>query len=161
MDARAVYNPDFLAADLALEGGLLAADAGLESAIVVSLFTDRRALPDDPLPAGAGDRRGWWGDALPPMVDGEAQTADRIGSRLWLLGREKEMTSVLARAREYAEESLAWLIDDGIAAAVEVIAENPLPGTLALLVTIHRPAGDAVDFRFHHAWEAQAARGTA
>ena len=147
MDARAVYDPDLLSADITLDGGLLATDEGLETAIIVSLFTDRRALADDELPAGAGDRRGWWGDALP------SAEGDRIGSRLWLISREKIAADAVARAREYGEEALQWLIEDGIAAAVEVFAEVSAPGTLGFLATIHRPGGDAVSFRYHSAWE--------
>ncbi|WP_324606427.1 phage GP46 family protein [Xenorhabdus nematophila] len=68
-------------------------------------FTDRRALDSDELPAGAGtDRRGWWGDTF---------NTRSIGSRLWLLAREKQLSAVLHRAKAYADEALAWLIDDG------------------------------------------------
>lgn len=151
-DVRAFFDPDMLAADLSLAGGLLATDDGLETAAIVSLFSDRRANADDPLPAGAADRRGWWGDALPPGGD----DADRLGSRLWLLAREKQTAEVVARAREYAEEALAWMVEDGVASLVEVEAEIVRTGVLGLRVTLHRPAGDAVSFRFQQAWAALA-----
>jgi len=77
---------------------------------------------------------------------------DRIGSRLWLLSREKQVQEVLNRAREYAAEALQWLIDDGIAQDVEIEASFDRPGLLALLVTITRPPGDAVEFRFSTTW---------
>ena len=120
-------------ADLVLGAGGLATDDGLRSAIVVSLFTDARADADDPLPAGS-DRRGWWGDVA-PAVD-----RDETGSRLWLLDREKVTGKALARARDFAEAALAWLVEDKVAASVEVEAAA-IGATLALGVTVVRPTG--------------------
>ena len=66
----------------------------LVRAVIISLFTWRRARPDDDLP---GDlRMGWWGDSVPEIPN------DRIGSRLWLLSRAKLTVETVARAREYA-----------------------------------------------------------
>jgi len=143
---------DVYAADLAIEAGDLAIDDGLETAVILSLFTDRRARASDQLPDGQIDRRGWWGDVRPPVAD------DLCGSRLWLLGREKETSTVLERAREYATEALTWLILDGVAAAVDVVAEFVSAGVLGLHVAIQRPSSDTVDFRFELAWSAQEAR---
>ena len=147
-DLALLWQADRFGADLALDGGSLATDDGLRTAIVMSLFTDARALDDDPLPAPE-DRRGWWGDAL-PQVQG-----DRIGSRLWLLSREKRLASVLERARGYAVEALNWLIEDGIATAVDVSAEIVGDATLGLQVIITRPAGPGRQ-HFDFVWEATA-----
>ena len=46
------------------------------------------------------------------------------------------MAAGLGRARHYAEEALAWLVEDGVATAVSVTVSNPRPGWLALTVTI-------------------------
>lgn len=121
-------------------------DAGLETAVVISLFTDRRAEADDELPGG-DDLRGWWGDAL-AEVEG-----DRIGSRLWLLSREKQLPQVLARAREYALEALQWLIEDGVASAVDVTAEIVRQGVLGLAVEIRRAGKPPVRYRFEQFWK--------
>lgn len=134
--------------DIALSGANLATDEGLQTAVIVSLFTDRRAEVDDVVPDGSDDRRGWWADAY-PNIEG-----DRIGSRLWLLYREKQLSSVLARSREYAEEALRWLLDDGIASAVRVQAEVVQQGMLGLAVEIERPARDVIEYRFQRLWEA-------
>lgn len=76
----------------------LQGDDGLMTAVIISLFTDARAHDDDPLPdervGVSSDRRGWWGDCLPD-AQGE-QTLESIGSRLWLLWREKDLDSVVA-----------------------------------------------------------------
>jgi len=131
----------------------LATDEGLQTAVILSLFTDRRADDSDPLPIGQTDRRGWWGDTLPDVAE------DKLGSRLWLLEREKEQTSVLIRAEEYAREALQWLLDDRVAAQVDVTAEVPRSGVLGLAIAIHRPRLDPVAYRFTSTWAAQEARG--
>ena len=160
-DIRAVFIDARMVSDYALDAGLLQSDDGLETAIIVSLFTDRRANPDDVLPDDATDRRGWWGDVAPPLVDGVPVDGDRIGSRLWLLSREKQLNSVVARAKAYAEEALAWLTEDGIAERIEVIAEIVRTSVLGLRVIVHRPDGDQVSFRFDNVWTSQSNGGQA
>lgn len=138
--------------DWLLAGNALQSDDGLQTAVVLSLFTDRLADADE-LDAGAsGDasrqgRRGWWGDAHAPVQ------GDRIGSRLWLLGREKQLPLVLRRAEEYAAEALQWLVDDGVATAVNVSAEVARDGVLALAISIRRNAQPAASYRFEAFWK--------
>lgn len=146
-DVRTVFR-DF-AGDWEVGGPSLGEDDGLETAVVLSLFTDRLAGDDDVLPSGS-DRRGWWGDTFADVP------GDRIGSRLWLLSREKVLPSVLVRAREYAKEALQWLVDDGVAREVNVVAEhvtvNAPPGTLGLQVEVVRSAEPVARFRFEVFW---------
>lgn len=136
------FGADYSATALGLDE-----DNGLETAIVISLFSDRRARPDDVLPDGSDDRRGWWGDSV------AAQDGDRIGSRLWLLAREKQLVSVLARSRDYAREALQWLVDDGVARDVQITAEIIRQGVLGLDVTVLRATGGPVRFRFETFWK--------
>lgn len=142
-DIRTVFS-DF-SGDWRIVGPGFEEDDGLESAVVISLFTDRRAENDDEV--DGEDRRGWWGDLFAD-VEG-----DRIGSRLWLLSREKQLPAVLIKAREYASEALQWLIDDGVASAVTVTTEIVRQGLLGLLVVIHRPAKPPIQFRFETFWK--------
>jgi phage gp46-like protein len=134
--------------DLVLDGSDLRLEEGLTTAILISLFSDRRARVDDVLPGTAADRRGWWADAWPQVA------GDLIGSRLWLLGREKELAETLRRAREYAEEALAWLVADGIAARVEVVPSVPRRGVLRLAIAVIRSAGGVENHQFDVLWEA-------
>jgi len=149
------WDPEIFGADLSIEGGSLVTDDGLRTAILISLFTDARALADDALPSADADPRGWWGNAYPSI---EGDRAAELGSRLWLLERAKTVANVPVKAREYAREALQWLIDDGIAASIDVTAERQRNGgtdVLALLVVLTRP-GDRAAARFEFAWEASA-----
>ena len=139
--------------DLALSGPQLEDDDGLDTAVVISLFTHRRARIGDPLPenvqlAGTPDRRGWWGDSFATIP------GDQIGSRLWLLSREKQLTSVLARAKEYTQEALQWLVEDGIARAVNVTAEIVGNGALGLAIEVARSDKPVAQYRFENFWKA-------
>lgn len=138
--------------DWALGAPGLATDDGLQTAVVISLFTDRRADAAD-LPSGSSgaDQRGWWGDSF-AEVEG-----DRIGSRLWLLAREKQTPATLLKARDYAKEALQWLIDDGIAREVLVQAEwvAGRNGVLALTVQIARAGQPVNKYQFEAFWKGQ------
>lgn len=148
-----LWEPGDLAGDFKISGGDLLPDDGLRSAVVLSLFTDRQAEPGDVLPTGVTDRRGFWGDGL------AGETADKFGSRLWLLARSKQTPDVLSRSAEYAKEALQWLLDDKIAKSVEVTSEflSKRRG-YALRVTITRPDSDIVTYRFNQLWESEGAR---
>lgn len=95
----------------------------LQTAIVLSLFTDRRAGPDDVLPRGVADRRGWVGEAF--VGNGQPW-----GSHLWLLSRGKSTDDKPAKARFACEEALQWMLDTGLASRIVVDAEW-VPGTQA------------------------------
>ena len=123
-------------ADCSLHAADLLPENELETAVILSLLCDARAHDDDTLPDGGTDRRGWWADSVAPEADG-----DRTGSRLWLLSREKTLPEVLRRARDYAEEALAWLVEDKVASSVTVTAEMPRRGLLALSAVITLPNG--------------------
>lgn len=135
-----------MSGDIRVEGGDLASDGTLRTAVVLSLFLDARAKDDDEIPDGSADRRGWWADAY-------GRLPDSFGSRLWLLSREKQLPSVLARAKEYAEEALAWLVTDGAARSVLVTPEITRQGVLGLLVEIERPDGSRLEYLFNNLWE--------
>lgn len=144
MDARLEWNTDH--ADLALFGPDLATDEGLDTAVILSLFLDARADAGDGLADGE-DPRGWWGDTF------AEHAGDQTGSKLWLLGREKWLNSVALRAKDYAAAALAWLVDDGIAASVDVQTEMPEPGRLYLAIEIHRPTGgQPFNRRYQYVW---------
>lgn len=127
-----------------VESTALAGSDELIRAVIISLFTWRRAKPDDVI---EGQKMGWWGDVSAIV------TNDRIGSRLWLLAREKILPATINRAREYAQEALQWLVDDGVASRVDVLVERRGADGIALAVSIYRINGGTVNLRFDNAWE--------
>jgi len=143
----ALQSGSDLSIDIALSNGDLVADNGLRTAIILSLLTDRRAEPDDSIPDGSNDRRGWWADAL------AANEGDRFGSRLWLLAREKDLPAVRRRAETYATEALEWLRTDGIASSIEVEADTASREVLALRIRVIRSNGQVIEERFNNLWE--------
>lgn len=109
----------------------------LRDAVMISLFTDRRASDDQ---APSRQRRGWHGDPT-------------LGSRIWLVYRAGRLTDRAASdLRAYAVEALAWLTADGIATAVDVTVTR-LPAGLATEVQVIRPDGTRLDYRWGPLWE--------
>lgn len=146
-DLALIWDDGLFTADLAQDGAGLAVEQGLKTAIIVSLFTDRRARADDPLPQEGADRRGWWGDVAAPIE------GDQIGSRLWLLRRSKMTAKVVEQAREFCVDALQWLVEDGVASGVEVTTQAMSPDVLAIAVVVTRADGPARQ-KFDFVWEA-------
>ena len=136
-------------ADIDVVNGQLASRQQLATAVLVSLFTWRRANKDDQLPIGMTDRYGWWGDNLSDIE------GDKIGSRLWLLYREKITIATMLRAKQYAEEALNWLVEDKVADKVEVRVSRLQTSniwTIALEVDVVQPNSNKETFRFSDLW---------
>lgn len=147
---------DFGGGDLVLAGQDLLRDDGLESAVLLSLFTDKRARPEQLRPDDdPSDLRGYWGDVAP------AAESDSTGSLLWLLKREKQAPETLARAQQYARDALAWLVDDKIASGVTVATSYAAPGLMRIDAGIARPDGTKTRYRYDYEWSAQAAKRAA
>ncbi|MDR5757031.1 phage GP46 family protein [Caballeronia sp. LZ035] len=125
-------------------GGFLQTGNDLQTAVLLSLFTDRVANSDDFIPDGTGDPRGWWGDV------GEDTP---IGSRLWLLDRSKQTQEVLNNARDYITEALQWLVDDGVVASMDVQTEWTRDTFLGAQIMLYQPAGPGVALTFAWAWQ--------
>ena len=114
----------------------------LTRAVVISLFTWRRAEPDD----NADVPMGWWGDTWPAVQN------DRYGSRLWLLQRSKLTNQLVQTVRGYIRECLQWMIDDALAVQINVEAWRD-DGRLNMTIDIVQP-GDkrSVEARFQDLW---------
>lgn len=136
--------------DIGLKGRDLDGRETLGTAVIMSLFTDRRAEKDDRLPDKNVSRRGWWGDTYPEFDQ------DFIGSRLWLLHREKQTDETLARAREYVREAVQWLVDDGVASRVDSEVEwvaKEHRGIMGIKIVLHRPDGPREVFKYDYLWD--------
>lgn len=129
--------------DWQMAGAQLASGDDLSTTILLSLFTDRLANPDDTIPDGTADPRGWWGDQGEEVI---------IGSRLWLLDRSKLTEVVAAQARDYAAEALKWMQDDGVVTEIDITTQIILPNILGLQVVVTKPDGKQQPFNFSWAW---------
>lgn len=144
-DIATIWDVNAGQGDWAVEGADLARNDDLETAVLLSLFTDRRAAPEDVIPDGSGNPRGWWGDA------GRSRP---LGSKLWLLDRAKQTEETRLRAKDYAEDALAWLIEVGIAASITVEAEWQRAKMLGLRVVLFEPDGTELRvFNYQWAWK--------
>jgi phage gp46-like protein len=138
-DIAIAYNPTARCCDLVFTGRDFALDATPVSALLISLGSDRRARLDDVLPdaysamnpAGPATllgRRGWVGDGL----DNQARL---IGSRLWLLVRQKATEGVRKSAEQILAEALAWL-NSGRGLALDITVRWFNKTTLAYRVRV-------------------------
>ncbi|MBX8492023.1 phage GP46 family protein [Pseudomonas lijiangensis] len=120
-------------------------EASLLRSVIISLFTWRRAGPDDQ--ADDDERYGWWGDTYPAVTD------DRIGSRLWLLRRVKLTAQTQRDAEFYAREALLWLIEDGHVQDIEILTERVQNNRLNLGVVLVVSNGQTVRFNPSEQWQ--------
>ena len=111
----------------------------LQSAVLISLFTDAQASPDDLGGDASADPRGWWGDA-------------GLGSKLWLRMRSKQTAATLVLVKADIQSALQWIVDDGVAAKIDVLTEWDAPGLLAAQITLHRTDGSTANLTFDWAW---------
>lgn len=126
----------------------LASNHALHTAILLSLFTWRRAETYDQLPSG-NDPQGWWGDA----VDTE-ESETKIGSRLWLLYRSTLNDAVARTAEDYCYEALQPLVDQGAVAKFEVTATPDIvKGWLVIQVNAYSQTGQRIyNQKFERIW---------
>ncbi len=117
----------------------LVSGADLQTAVLISLFTDAVADEDDVIPDGSADPRGWW--------------AGPIGSKLWLRTRSKALPALPALVKRDIEQALEWLLIDGVVAAVDVATEWTTPKMLGATVTFRRSDGARSALRFGRLWE--------
>lgn len=142
-DITTVWDVANARGDWQLSGADLLSGNDLATAVLISLFTDRLAEASDTLPDSTGDRRGWWGDL------GEDYP---IGSRLWLLSRSKLTQQVANQAKDYCQEALQWLLDDGVAGSITIATTIILPRTLVVNIAITKADGTTQSLQFNWAW---------
>lgn len=135
----------------------LATTFSLLNCVLISLFTDARAADDDVLPDQRDtDRRGWWADST-----NTAMKNDSVGSKLWLLEREKNVDTALVRAKIYIQSALEWMVDEGAVKSIDVLTEAQRlgnSGTIILVfqVKLNKPDGTNEAFKFEQEWRATA-----
>lgn len=76
----------------------------------------------------------WWADG-------------RVGSLLHTLQREKDVERIRLLAKQYAQEALQPLLDDGRAKTIHIDAEQSHNGTFHLFIQITDNRGETVSFK--------------
>lgn len=147
-DIRTVWNGEAGRGDWVLQSGALAADADLETAVTLSLFTDARAGDDDVLPDGDTDRRGWWADHEGEEIWG----VGNVGSKLWLRAREKATEETRLRIESDLRTALSWMIGEGVAARIDILTEWKRGGRLDAVLTLWRRDGSTLELRYENLW---------
>lgn len=140
IDAKLVLRADGLY-DIQLNSeGDIDSEDSFDTAIIVSLFSDRRAsaseVPDPRF------RRGWIGNESNEF---------EIGSKLWLFHQARATQDTRNGVRDAADEALEWLVDDGFAEAIQSAELVVLPNGMGLSIEIKRPTGEVVK-RFFELW---------
>lgn len=133
--------------DINIANGDIATGQDLETAVIISLFTWRRAESQDDVPQGS-PKYGWWGDQLADDIQ------HKTGSRLWLMLRRKLTRQTINDAVEYMKQSLQWMIKDGVAGSIDVTAERNGLYEMDALIKIYRNGGQPAELRYSELWQA-------
>lgn len=98
--------------DISIANGQLVTTNGLDTAIYMSLFTEKRATEDQI--KEPSQRRGWVGNELNDDVTYE------IGSYLWLLDQAIINQDTANLGEAYISDCLQWMITDGLVGSITV-----------------------------------------
>lgn len=161
MDLRLVQNTFFPAYSVSVDFALLDDRSlderqALATAVIMALGTDRLAEPTNVLPdPDSTDRGGWWGD----LDAEEIWNGWPIGSRLWLLKRDKiddagsQRGSTVTRIDRYIRECLQPFLDLKIASRLEVKAERTGRNQIEAHVCMYRGPDLIIDLRYQVLWD--------
>lgn len=148
MSDLALYRRSSGDFDLAFDednGDLLTSDS-LENAVVISIGTYARERNLGKVANLKPNVGGWWGDAL--------SEKGNLGGYLYEAFPGK-LTDVTARSVEnLVNESLAWMVEDGVANSVGCKTEIAAEETMNITVTIQRPDGGNDAYAYEIKWMA-------
>lgn len=113
----------------------------LTRAVVISLFTHRRADPDDNVDVPMG----WWADTWPVVAN------DRYGSKLWLLQRSKLTNALVNTVRNYLRDALQWMQEDGVVTRIDIDIQRTGINELGNKIVLWRRDGP-VTISFNDLW---------
>lgn len=92
--------------DISITDGDFTASDGLDTAIIVSLVTDKRAAQSEIQQPEL--RRGWIGNEQNDDPDFQ------LGSKLWLLDQSRSNQDTLNRANDFIRDCFSWMFDDSL-----------------------------------------------
>ena len=150
-DIRIVWDPNTGSGDFAMSGADLEQGSELETAVLISYFTDAALEPGD-IVLDSADPRGWWANtysaledpALPVIAD------DQVGSKFWQAFARPRNQDTLNWLRDQAIKALAWMITDGVASAVDATAYFTSSGGIGVRTTITANGAPTI---YDYAWQ--------
>ena len=83
-------------------------------------------------------KRGFWGDLIGEKV--------KTGSKLWLLDRSVLSPAIRELNQEYAQDSLAWMVSEGLAESVSVESSLVSRDRMDTNIKISRPDGSQSNY---------------
>ena len=133
------YDLDFDSVDLQTTDGL-------ENAIILSLGSFARSQSLDYVAANtAPSTGGWWADAV--------DSVGPIGGNLYEAFPCKGDDAAIERLNTLANDSLQWMVEDGIASSISVSGKTS-DNEIVLTVKIEKPDGSESNFAYEINWEA-------
>lgn len=139
-DTKLAQQAD-LSYDLEIENGDFVIDDALETALVVSLLSDRRA--DESQVAQPEFRRGWIGDLVTTL------SGYLFGSHLWLDEQSRATQETLNSIKDAAEKSLLWMLETGLVLKIEARTSFIDLSTVRLDIIITSPDGSISNKAFN------------
>jgi len=124
--------------DISLDAdGDIATQDSFDTALLMSLFCERRALPSEVTTPNL--RRGWIGN------DGF-----EIGSKLWLYEQARINRDTMNGVNTSANNGFKWLVDDKLLASVSATS-TVTQSALSLTVELKR-FNSTVEYRYYDLW---------
>ncbi len=143
MDAKLIKNEDD-SFTIGITAGDLTNEDGFDTAINLSLFTNKRA-PDGKINEEKNNH-GSLRDTVSPVLN------RKHGSLLWLLEQSRLTPTNRNLATEYSQDALNWFVEDGLAKKVNVKTEIiPRLGFEILIIITHN--NDEVTNHYRKLWE--------
>ncbi|NRA86269.1 MAG: phage GP46 family protein [Rhizobiales bacterium] len=110
-----VWNAKLKAFEWVIADKMLLHENALYTAIILCLFTDKRAPEGMNIPDGTSNKRGFWGDSV--LLDGEFE----IGSFIWTLRRAALDDDLEVKAIDFTVLALQPLLDQKVVADLKVL----------------------------------------
>lgn len=130
LDIKLAQQPD-LNYDIEFENGDFIIDDSLETALIVSILSDRRA--DNSQVSQREFRRGWIGDLVTTLP------GFKLGSHIWLSEQARITQETLTTIQDSAEKSLDWMLSAGLIIEVKAKASITTKSSILLLITVTSP----------------------
>ncbi len=148
-DIRIVWDPSTGTGDFAMAGAGLALGHDLQTASLISMFTDAQSDPGDIV--FDNDPHGWWADTYAALEDPSLPViaGDRIGSKIYQAFARPRNQDTLNWLRDEVIRCHGWMITDGVASAVDAQTFFTATGGVGAVVTITANGTPSV---FDYAW---------